>query len=71
MVKARGFKDLGVGSPDVEIEALEPVELLPRHFQAPELTGGAEAELIRALEAEEENSKFEISNPKELGSDVE
>jgi DNA recombination protein RmuC len=66
MVKARQFKALEAGSPDVEIEGLEPVDIVPRHLQAPELTGGAEAELIRALEAhDEENSKFEIRNPKE------
>jgi len=69
MVKARSFRDLEVGTPEMEIEALEPVDLLPRRLQAPELAGGAEAELMRALEAhdeeEGENSKFEIRNPKE------
>jgi hypothetical protein len=41
-------------------------------MQAPELTGGAEAELLRALEAhDEENSKIEIRSPKEVGSDEE
>jgi len=68
MVKARSFRDLEVGTPEMEIEALEPVDLLPRRLQAPELTGGAEAELMRALEAhddDEENSKIEIRDPKE------
>lgn len=54
MVKARLFKDLECGSADEEIEPLNPVELVPRHLQAPELTGGAEAELLRALQATDE-----------------
>jgi DNA recombination protein RmuC len=54
MVKARQFKELEAGSPEVEIEALDPVEIVPRHLQSPELTGGAEAELIRALKAHDE-----------------
>ena len=53
MVKARGFKELEAGSPEVEIAPLEPVEIVPRQLQMPEMTGGAEAELIRALEAHE------------------
>jgi DNA recombination protein RmuC len=53
MVKARMFKQLEAGSPDVDIELLEPVDHVPRQLQAPEMTGGAEAELIRALEEQE------------------
>jgi DNA recombination protein RmuC len=61
MVKARSFKDLEVDAPDVELETLEQVEVVPRQLQAPELTEGAEAELIRALEEkDEENSKFPV-----------
>jgi len=72
MVKARSFKDLEVDAPDVELETLEQVEVVPRQLQAPELTEGAEAELIRALEEkDEENSKFEIRNSKEEESEVE
>jgi DNA recombination protein RmuC len=54
MVKARIFKELEVGSPDEEIGILEPVDHLPRQLQAPEMTGGAEAEMIRALEEKDE-----------------
>lgn len=54
MVKARQFKDLAVGSPEDEIKTLDQVDRIPRHLQAPELTGGAEAELIRALEEQDE-----------------
>jgi hypothetical protein len=57
MVKARLFKELEVSSPDVEIEPLDPVEIVPRRLQAPETTGGAEAELIRALEAHDLESE--------------
>lgn len=57
MVKARAFKELEAGSPDVEIEGLDPVEIVPRQLQAPEMTGGAEAELIRALEAQDNESE--------------
>lgn len=59
MVKARMFKDLDVDAADVELETLEQVEQIPRQLQAPELTEGAEAELIRALEAQEANPELE------------
>ncbi len=54
LVKARVFKELEVGSPDEEIGMLEQVDHVPRQLQAPELTGGAEAELMRALEEKDE-----------------
>ncbi len=50
MVTARKFKDLEAGAPGQEIEVLEPIDHVPRRLQAPELTEGAQAELIRALE---------------------
>ncbi len=54
MVTARKFKDLEAGGADQEIEALEPVDHVPRRLQAPELTETAEAVLIRALEEKDE-----------------
>jgi DNA recombination protein RmuC len=54
MVKARLFKQLEAASPDEEISTLEQVDHLPRQLQVPELTGGAEAELIRVLEEKDE-----------------
>jgi DNA recombination protein RmuC len=69
MVKARQFKMLEAGSPDVEIEGLEPVDVVPRHLQAAELTGGAEAELIRTLQSHDE--EHSNRNPKEVESDEE
>jgi DNA recombination protein RmuC len=60
MVKARAFKDLEVDTADIEIEALEQVEQHPRQLQAPELTDGAEAALIRSLEEHEEKSETEV-----------
>jgi DNA recombination protein RmuC len=62
MVRARQFKELEVDTGGLEIETLEQAEQLPRQLQAPELTEGAEVELVRTLEAgdardlEEENS---------------
>jgi DNA recombination protein RmuC len=53
LVKARAFADLEASSPDEEIGVLEQVDHVPRQLQAPELTGGAEAELIRSLEEHE------------------
>jgi len=38
LVSARRFKELGSTSIDSEIEELSPVETVPRHIQAPELT---------------------------------
>jgi DNA recombination protein RmuC len=49
MVKARQFRDLEVGSPENEIEPLEPVDHVPRQLQVPEMEG-AQAELIQTLE---------------------
>jgi DNA recombination protein RmuC len=71
MVKARAFKELEVGSPDAELEPLEPVDHVPRQLQAPEMTGGAEADLIRALEEQDgepatlamRNSKTSLPKP--------
>ncbi len=54
MVKARLFKTLEAASPDEEIAVIEQVDRLPRQLQVPELTGGAEAELMRALEEKDE-----------------
>ena len=54
LVKARAFKELEVGSPDEELVTLEPLDHISRQLQAPEMTGGAEAELMRALEAHDE-----------------
>jgi DNA recombination protein RmuC len=55
MVKARAFADLEVGATDEEIAVIEQVDHVPRRLQAPELTVGAEAELIRALEEKDED----------------
>jgi len=49
MVKARLFRDLEVGTPEDEIEPLEPVDHVPRQLQIPEMEG-AQADLIHALE---------------------
>ena len=59
MVKARLFNDLEVGASDVELAALEQVDHIPRQLQAPELTEGAEAQLIRTLEEHEANPELE------------
>jgi DNA recombination protein RmuC len=87
MVKARAFKDLEVDAPEAELQPLEQVDHIPRQLQAPELTEGPEADLIRVLEGKEEaeeNSKFDIlprqardlepaerGNSKEEGSELE
>lgn len=70
MVKARMFKDLEVDARGIELQPLEPVDHVPRRLQAPEMTEGAEAALIRVLEGEE-SSKFETSKfePAESGSE--
>jgi len=59
MVKARMFRDLEVGSPEDQIEALEQVDHVPRQLQAPEMTEGAEADLIRSLEAQDGDPELE------------
>ena len=72
MVKARMFKELEVGSPDADLEALEPVDHVPRQLQAPEMTGGAEAELIRALEEQDgEAAAFEMRKPNQASPEPE
>jgi len=62
MVTARQFNSLEVEAPEGELEPLEQVDHLPRHLQAPELTEGAEAQLIRRLEAGED-SEFAARTP--------
>ena len=57
MVKARMFKDLEVDAADMELETIEQIDHVPRQLQAPELTEGAEAELIRKLEEKDEGSE--------------
>jgi len=54
MVTARKFKELEADAPGQEIEVLEQVDHLPRRLQAPEMTEGAAAELIRTLEENDE-----------------
>jgi DNA recombination protein RmuC len=51
MVTARKFRDLEAGgSSTQELAALEPVDHIPRELQAPDLTDGAQAQLVRRLE---------------------
>jgi DNA recombination protein RmuC len=57
MVKARQFKELEVEAEGVEIEPIAPVDHVPRQLQAPEMLGGAEARMIRALEEQEGDSE--------------
>jgi len=53
LVTARRFRDLKAAPEDTQIVALEPIEVLPRALQAPEMTdaGAAAADRLASMNA--------------------